>query len=128
MKVQNPNLLMTVAAIDLTETEMEAIVGGLFQSQDYANFWNTYQNDTSPNKTVSIASIGTQIKTELANIKNNPTVFQSDFNNLTSWFTNLDSNTKSAIKNNNTFISGLSKLAVTDPTLGNPIINFFATH
>ncbi len=57
MKIQNSNLLMTVAAIDLTETEMEAIVGGQYSIADYDKLWITYkpgllQNDQATKNTV----------------------------------------------------------------------------
>lgn len=123
MKFKNPDLLMTVEAIDLTETEMESIVGGLFTSSNYYGFLTQYSNDTTANKTASIASITQAIQAE---VNNNPTNICTDITNLTTWFKGLDSNTQSLIKNDNNIRQAINTFGQNNPQIQQKINKLFA--
>jgi hypothetical protein len=76
MKFQASNLLMTVAAIDLTETEMEAIVGGTtYNAAQLTAFWQGWKQG---DQTSAINAAKTVLASEVATQKARAAQWYSD--------------------------------------------------
>ncbi len=128
MKFQNSNLLMTVEAIELTENEMESIVGGLLTATDYTGFLTQYQTALSTNNagtiTTAITSITQAIQTE---VNNNPTSICTDITNLTNWFKGLNTTLQTSIKNDPNIRNAINTFGQNNPQIQQKINKLFAS-
>jgi hypothetical protein len=109
MKFKNSNLLMKIAAIDLTETEMEAIVGGQVVT---SGGMSVLVKNLAPLQNNPNAGIGLMVNTFTTVAWSNPTEKQRQYQECSSFLTKNSSLAGqfkavwSQYKNNKSFQSG----------------------